>query len=213
MSGTRLWSGGEKPTGFSRVLCRELSGEGKQNSAGRLSLEAVSLSYFPAEGSAHANFRVTPHLPRGGRFRKSGRLEAALRHSPRLWRPSFLRIQGPGAQGDDKLTAPGRAWRQVGRVGRGVFPGLSCRPSPDSSRRGMSWAAEVGSAGDRGGLAGLRRVAALSSLASPDSSRRTTLEKPAGFSPPDQSLVPLKSRAGLRPSRVSFASLRQLTTR
>ena len=33
LSGTRLWSGGEKPAGFSRVLCRELSGEGKQNSA------------------------------------------------------------------------------------------------------------------------------------------------------------------------------------
>jgi len=46
-----------------------------------------------------------------------------------------------------------------------------------------------------------------------DSSRHKTLEKPAGFSLPDQSLVPLKSRPGLRPSRVSFASLRQLTTR
>ena len=36
------------------------------------------------EGSAHANFRVTPHLPRGGRSRKSGRLEPALRHFLRL---------------------------------------------------------------------------------------------------------------------------------
>ena len=35
----------------------------------------------------------------------------------------------------------------------------------------------------------------------------------AGNPLPDQSLVPLKSRTGLRPSRASFASLRQLTTR
>ena len=32
------------------------------------------------EGDAQANFRVTPHLPRGGRFRKSGRLDPALRY-------------------------------------------------------------------------------------------------------------------------------------
>jgi len=33
LSETRLWSGGEKPAGFSRVLRRELSGEGRQNKA------------------------------------------------------------------------------------------------------------------------------------------------------------------------------------
>ena len=33
------------------------------------------------ESDVHANFRVTPHRPRGGRFRKSGRLEPALRHA------------------------------------------------------------------------------------------------------------------------------------
>ena len=32
------------------------------------------------EGGEHANLRATPHLPRGGRFRKSGRLEPALSH-------------------------------------------------------------------------------------------------------------------------------------
>ncbi|MBQ2761476.1 MAG: hypothetical protein IJE96_06120 [Mailhella sp.] len=67
--------------------------------------------------------------------------------------------------------------------------------------------------GGKGWTRWAERVAALLCFSSPDSSRRKILEKPAGFSPPDQSLVPLKSRPGIRPSGVSFASLRQLTTR
>ena len=49
LSGTKLWSGGEKPTGFSRVLRRELSGEAHHTTAGRLSPEAARPSSFPTQ--------------------------------------------------------------------------------------------------------------------------------------------------------------------
>ena len=41
------------------------------------------------EGSEQANFRVTPHLPRGGRSRKSGRLGPALHRPPPRLLPSL----------------------------------------------------------------------------------------------------------------------------
>jgi len=59
LSGTRLWSGGEKPAGFSRILRRELSGEGKQNSAGCLSVgaRACRLPVWSSELVVHPRSR------------------------------------------------------------------------------------------------------------------------------------------------------------
>jgi len=52
------------------------------------------------EGGAHANFRVTPPLPRGGRFRKSGRLEPALSPDNQALAVFLLKGTRDGSAGD-----------------------------------------------------------------------------------------------------------------
>ena len=69
---------------------REISFETIRDTVAALAIEACCRMPEPVtrgqgqspalEGSAYANFRVTSPFPRGGRFRKSGRLEPALRY-------------------------------------------------------------------------------------------------------------------------------------
>ena len=82
------------------------------------------------EGGAHANFRVTSPLPRGGRFRKSGRLEHTLRHSiPRR------ELSGEGQPAKAAIPAAQRAQplppkRKIGRFSKTLENiSLKCRPA------------------------------------------------------------------------------------
>jgi len=74
-------------------------------------------------------------------------------------------------------------------------------------------AAEVGRVFLRGGSVGLGVLPPSSVFRCPTAPGTGCLGFSAENPLPDQSLVPLKSRPGLRPPGVSFASLRQLTTR
>ena len=96
LSGTRLWSGGEKPAGFSRVLRRELSGEGRQNKVGILSLGAVSLSHPPLAETVSLSCPRAPAPPEPSK-RKSSR--AVFRGARRVQGVRFfesVRLLGAG---------------------------------------------------------------------------------------------------------------------
>jgi len=99
LSGTRLWSGGEKPAGFSRFLRRELSGKGNHSTAATRSTqrfqplppcppEAVSLSCSPRS-------RPSPLLkgkpPEPGKWRKAGSRRPLFRERPPLGKGEVTR--------------------------------------------------------------------------------------------------------------------------
>ena len=119
MSETRLWSGGEKPAGFSRVLSRELSGNGKQNSA----------ATRPAQRALSLSFHSSSPLPKKNTTRPADilpvRISAGLatKRGGRQGRAFGLPIPGPaGSASGSARFPPG-----VGLCPRGVSSALPWR--------------------------------------------------------------------------------------